>query len=114
MVEVTDTGIGLEPGAAERIFTPFEQADATIAGEFGGLGLGLSIARATVEAHGGELRVSSPGRNQGATFTVSLPCEQFLVIRRRLRRWIMPGDDSVGRGWFSQTPTPHGANTPPT
>ncbi len=73
VVEVTDTGIGLEPGADERIFKPFEQADATIAGEFGGLGLGLSIAKATVEAHGGELRVSSPGRNQGATFTVSLP-----------------------------------------
>ncbi len=73
VVEVTDTGIGLEPGAAERIFKPFEQADATIAGEFGGLGLGLAIAKATVDAHGGELRVSSPGRNQGATFTVSLP-----------------------------------------
>ncbi len=73
VVEVTDTGIGLEPGVAERIFKPFEQADATIAGEFGGLGLGLAIARATVEAHGGELSVRSPGRNQGATFTVSLP-----------------------------------------
>ena len=63
VVAVTDTGIGLEPEASERIFKPFEQADATIAGEFGGLGLGLSIAKATVEVHGGELRVSSPGRN---------------------------------------------------
>ncbi len=72
-VEVTDTGIGWEPGATERIFRPFEQADASIAGEFGGLGLGLSIAKATVEAHGGELRGDSPGRGQGATLTVDLP-----------------------------------------
>ncbi len=73
VVDVADTGIGLEADAIERIFHPFEQANPTIAGQFGGLGLGLAIARATVEAHGGELRASSPGHQQGATFTVSLP-----------------------------------------
>ena len=73
VVEVTDTGMGWEAGAAERIFRPFEQADGTIAGRFGGLGLGLAIARAMVEMHGGTLRASSPGRDQGATFTVDLP-----------------------------------------
>ena len=72
-VEVTDTGIGLEPGAAERIFSPFEQASVSITRQFGGLGLGLAIAKATVEAHGGTLRADSPGLGKGATFTVRLP-----------------------------------------
>ena len=71
--EVADTGIGLEAEAIDRIFRPFEQANAAIAGEFGGLGLGLAIAKATVEAHAGTLSASSPGRQQGATFIVSLP-----------------------------------------
>ena len=73
VVEVSDTGIGLEADAIERIFQPFEQASASITREFGGLGLGLAIAKATVDAHGGTLRVSSPGTGQGATFTVGLP-----------------------------------------
>ncbi len=73
VVEVIDTGIGLEADTIERIFRPFEQASVTITREFGGLGLGLAIAKATVDAHGGTLRVASPGLGQGATFTVSLP-----------------------------------------
>ena len=72
-VEVTDTGIGMEAEVVERIFRPFEQANVSITREFGGLGLGLSIAKATVEAHGGSLHASSPGPGQGATFTVLLP-----------------------------------------
>ena len=71
-MDVTDTGIGLEADAIERIFRPFEQASTSITREYGGLGLGLAIAKATVEAHGGTLQVSSPGPGQGATFTVSL------------------------------------------
>ncbi len=73
VVEVTDTGIGMEAEAAERIFQPFEQANIDITRQFGGLGLGLAIAKATVEAHGGTLSASSPGPGQGATFTVCLP-----------------------------------------
>ena len=72
-VEVTDTGIGIAPDALVRIFGSFEQADASIARQFGGLGLGLAIAKATVEAHGGTLVAGSPGLDQGATFTVRLP-----------------------------------------
>ena len=73
VVEITDTGIGMEPEATERIFRAFEQADRSITQQFGGLGLGLAIAKGTVEAHGGELSAASPGRGLGATFTVSLP-----------------------------------------
>ena len=54
-------------------FSPVEQASASITRQFGGLGLGLAIAKATGEAHGGTLGVSSPGLGQGATFTVRLP-----------------------------------------
>ncbi|MBE7211425.1 MAG: PAS domain S-box protein, partial [Gluconacetobacter diazotrophicus] len=72
-IEVTDGGIGLEPAVLGHIFQPFEQADSSISRKFGGLGLGLAIAKATVEAHGGRLRASSQGRDQGATFTLSLP-----------------------------------------
>jgi two-component system CheB/CheR fusion protein len=73
LVEVTDNGIGIEPEAAARIFEAFAQANVTITREFGGLGLGLSISKATVGAHGGHLRVESAGSGQGATFIVSLP-----------------------------------------
>ena len=73
VVEVTDTGIGMEAEMAERIFQPFEQANVDITRKFGGLGLGLAITKATVEAHGGTLRAESPGLGQGATFIVTLP-----------------------------------------
>ncbi|MBV9567704.1 MAG: PAS domain S-box protein, partial [Hyphomicrobiales bacterium] len=76
VVDVRDTGIGFEPEAAERIFKAFEQANRSITRDFGGIGLGLAIAKASVEAHGGTIRAKSAGGGQGATFTVELPCEE--------------------------------------
>ncbi len=73
VIEVSDSGIGLAPEAAPRIFDPFTQADAGITREYGGLGLGLAIAKASVLGHGGEIRVESPGEGRGATFIVTLP-----------------------------------------
>ncbi len=72
-IEVRDTGIGIEPDALERIFAPFEQAPSAGGHRFGGLGLGLAIARAIVELHGGNIRAESPGRGAGSVFTVELP-----------------------------------------
>lgn len=72
-IEVTDTGIGIPPGAIERIFRPFEQADLTGDHRFGGIGLGLSIARAIVDLHGGSIRAESSGTGQGSRFVVELP-----------------------------------------
>jgi PAS domain S-box-containing protein len=69
--EFSDDGIGFEPEAATRIFEPFEQSDT--GHRFGGLGLGLAIARAVVEMHCGTIRAHSPGPGQGAVFTVELP-----------------------------------------
>src|ERR1700674_3601094 len=56
---VQDTGIGIEPAALERLFTPFTQTDASTTRRFGGTGLGLSIARRFVELMGGEIGVTS-------------------------------------------------------
>jgi two-component system CheB/CheR fusion protein len=72
-MEVSDNGVGIDADALPRIFDAFNQGGAWVAREFGGLGLGLSISRATVEAHGGTLRAVSPGRGLGATFTLELP-----------------------------------------
>jgi signal transduction histidine kinase len=72
-IEVTDSGIGFDQSFAQHIFEPFRQADASTRREFGGLGLGLSIAKHLVELHGGSITASSDGRGRGARFTVTLP-----------------------------------------
>jgi signal transduction histidine kinase/CheY-like chemotaxis protein len=71
-IEVSDTGIGIEPGHLEKIFDAFEQTGDAVTHRFGGLGLGLAISKALVDAHGGELVASSGGKGLGATFSVSL------------------------------------------
>ncbi len=72
VIEVSDTGIGIEPADAERIFDPFVRLDAARSRDTGGAGLGLAIARSIVVAHGGTLSVESrPG--SGSRFTIRLP-----------------------------------------
>jgi signal transduction histidine kinase len=73
VVEVADTGIGIAPEALSTIFEAFTQGGKDITREFGGLGLGLAIAKATVSAHGGTLHAESPGVSKGATFIFRLP-----------------------------------------
>jgi two-component system CheB/CheR fusion protein len=75
VLSVSDTGIGIEAHALPVIFDAFAQEGDWVTSEFGGLGLGLAIAKATVEAHRGRLLASSGGRNQGATFTIELPLQ---------------------------------------
>jgi len=72
IVEVADTGIGIETDVLPKIFNAFEQGDDSVAQQFGGLGLGLAISRSVAEMHGGRLSAASPGRGQGATFTLDL------------------------------------------
>jgi signal transduction histidine kinase/CheY-like chemotaxis protein len=71
-VRVTDTGIGIEQEKIDKIFNVFEQGQADITRRFGGLGLGLSISKALIDAHGGTIHVRSLGKDQGATFSVEL------------------------------------------
>jgi signal transduction histidine kinase/ActR/RegA family two-component response regulator len=72
-VEVRDSGIGIEPHLLERIFDAFEQGEPSITRRFGGLGLGLSISKALIDAQGGRLTAASEGKDRGATFMVELP-----------------------------------------
>jgi hypothetical protein len=79
LMRVRDTGIGIAPEVLPRIFDAFEQGDANITRQFGGLGLGLAISRALVEMHHGMIRAESDGPMKGSTFTLELPelpCEQ--------------------------------------
>ena len=69
VIEVSDTGIGIPADALSRIFSPFEQGDSSIHRRYGGLGLGLSIARTLIKAHGGTLEAASEGLDKGAKFT---------------------------------------------
>ena len=71
VIDVIDTGVGMEPEAQQKIFSPFEQADSSVTRRFGGTGLGLSISKRFAEALGGEIAVrSTPGK--GSTFSVTL------------------------------------------
>lgn len=72
-VTISDSGIGIAAEAIERIFSAFEQAGENITRSYGGLGLGLPIARALAREHGGELTARSDGEGCGATFALDLP-----------------------------------------
>jgi len=69
---VIDTGIGIEKEAIDKIFNAFEQGQAEITRRFGGLGLGLAISKALIDAHDGKIRVQSPGKDKGSMFSVEL------------------------------------------
>ncbi len=70
--EITDNGIGIEPDRLATLFIPFEQADASVTRQFGGLGLGLAISKHLVGLHNGKIEAESRGRSFGATFKVTL------------------------------------------
>ena len=87
IIVVSDTGVGIDPGFLPNVFETFRQADASSTRSHGGLGLGLSIVRNLVQSHDGSVTAASPGLNQGATFTVTLPvrgaeCQPALDLPR--------------------------------
>ncbi len=70
---VEDTGLGIAPGAIERLFRPFEQANGGITRSHGGTGLGLAISKQIVAAMGGDIHVESkPGRGSAFSFALQL------------------------------------------
>lgn len=78
-VVVADSGIGIEPAMAERIFEMFIQAPGSGPYAQGGLGIGLTLVRRLVEMHGGTVTVHSAGRDQGSEFCVTLPSVQTQI-----------------------------------
>jgi len=73
LLRVTDTGIGVRPDQAERVFQMFARVEATGAKAQSGLGIGLALARRLAQMHGGTLELSSEGEGRGTTFTLDVP-----------------------------------------
>lgn len=71
---VTDSGIGIDSAALEKLFRPFTQADTSMSRRYGGTGLGLAISMRLAQAMGGAIQVQS-AINQGSTFRLLLPCK---------------------------------------
>ena len=80
-IQVKDNGKGIDPDFLPYVFDHFRQEDGATTRKFGGLGLGLAIARQLVEMHGGTVQADSPGEGKGATFTVQIPlAAQFVEM----------------------------------
>jgi len=91
LVEVRDTGVGIERSFIPSLFERFTQADTSSTREYRGVGLGLAIARQLVELHGGRIAAHSEGAGKGAAFIVNLP------IRSAADMTIEPGPASGAR-----------------
>ncbi len=72
-ISVTDTGEGIDPDDVDRVFQRFQRLDTSRDSDSGGSGLGLTIARALVQSHGGDLTARSSGPGTGSTFIIMLP-----------------------------------------
>jgi len=73
VVRVIDDGMGIPPEMLDHVFEMFTQVDRTLERAQGGLGIGLSLVRRLTQLHGGSVAASSPGNDQGSTFTLRLP-----------------------------------------
>ena len=72
-IAVQDNGVGIPANMLDKVFELFTQVGGAIERSQGGLGIGLSLARRLVELHGGTVRATSAGQDQGSTFLVDLP-----------------------------------------
>lgn len=73
---VEDHGIGIAAEKLEAVFDKFYQVESHLTRRYGGMGIGLTIARGLIEAQGGKLWAESEGEGKGATFKISLPCHE--------------------------------------
>ncbi|WP_159783739.1 sensor histidine kinase [Sodalinema gerasimenkoae] len=76
VVDIIDTGIGVDPGDLDKLFKPFVMVDGSKTRRFGGTGLGLAISRNLMDMMNGSIRLDSPGVGSGTTVTLELPIAQ--------------------------------------
>ena len=81
IVEISDTGVGIDEELLPRIFDAFEQGGRAVTNQYGGLGLGLAISKRVIDLHGGSIMAQSAGRGQGATFIVTLAAMQTSLLQ---------------------------------
>lgn len=79
IIQVTDSGIGIDPMQQEKLFRPFVMIDGTTTRKFAGTGLGLAISRNLMKLMGGNIHLSSQGIGQGSTVEISLPLSPFIA-----------------------------------
>ncbi|MFT7561980.1 MAG: two-component system sensor histidine kinase ChiS [Flavobacteriales bacterium] len=82
IIDVIDSGIGIEQSKIESIFMPFNQLDSAAVYRSGGTGLGLSVTRNLIELHGGSIYVNSV-LDQGSCFSVTLPFDEFEAAKQK-------------------------------
>ncbi|AEX23928.1 quorum-sensing autoinducer 2 sensor kinase/phosphatase LuxQ [Vibrio sp. EJY3] len=98
VVEVSDTGIGIDPNKLEQMFEPFVQEEETTTREYGGSGLGLTIVKSLVDMLDGNVQVYSQ-KGVGTTFVVTLPVRD----RERLLSENKPDQHINPEDMFNQT-----------
>ncbi|HEY1888871.1 MAG TPA: chemotaxis protein CheB [Steroidobacteraceae bacterium] len=98
-IEVADNGIGIAPEFLPQVFERFRQGQSGAARRYGGLGLGLAIAKQLAELHGGTITARSEGEGRGAAFTVYLPLERREpASAEAVPAGAKPGDAAPGDG----------------
>jgi signal transduction histidine kinase len=78
-LRIRDNGRGISAEFMPEAFCAFRQEDASVGRSHAGLGVGLTIARAIIEGHGGTIDLDSDGEGQGTTVTITLPCQPPLA-----------------------------------
>lgn len=101
-LSVSDSGIGFDRDERDRLFEMFTRLPNADGEDAGGLGIGLSLAKALVELHGGEISADSSGNGKGATFTIQLPItgrppdrRSDSTIREKLTARVVIADDNT-------------------
>ena len=92
VVSIKDTGIGIAPKLLAHLFDMFFQADSGKERRYGGLGIGLTLARRIVELHGGSIKAFSEGQGKGSEFVVQLPLAEDSSNGERDRITVGNGD----------------------
>jgi signal transduction histidine kinase len=91
LLQVFDSGEGIDPESLPYIFDRFQQADRSYARKHGGLGVGLTIVKYLVEMHGGTIYAESEGVGKGSTFTIKLPIPALASASHRRETAIRNG-----------------------